>query len=70
MSRSLEKMKTQRERGYTMSRKQHFFSFPEQITGNLVKSKLRVAEEYVHILPMNTEVIVEAVRIRLLDANQ
>lgn len=68
MSRSLEKRKTQRERGYTMSRKRHFFSF--QITGNLVKSKLRVAEEYVHILPMNTEVIVEAVRIRLLDANQ
>uniref|UniRef100_A0A8C8DHH6 DNA cross-link repair 1A protein n=1 Tax=Oryzias sinensis TaxID=183150 RepID=A0A8C8DHH6_9TELE len=40
-----------------------------KITGNLVKSKLRVAEEYVHILPMNTEVIVEGVRIRLLDAN-
>ncbi|KAF6724974.1 DNA cross-link repair 1A protein [Oryzias melastigma] len=40
-----------------------------KITGNLVKSKLRVPEEYVHILPMNTEVVVEGVRLRLLDAN-
>ncbi|XP_041830371.1 DNA cross-link repair 1A protein [Melanotaenia boesemani] len=40
-----------------------------RITGNLVKSKLKVAEQYVHILPMNTEVTVEGVRVILLDAN-
>ncbi|XP_012710603.2 DNA cross-link repair 1A protein [Fundulus heteroclitus] len=40
-----------------------------RITGNLVKSKLRVAEQYVHILPMNTEVEVDGVRVILLDAN-
>ncbi|XP_030610962.1 DNA cross-link repair 1A protein [Archocentrus centrarchus] len=40
-----------------------------RITGNLVKSKLRVEEQYVHILPMNTEVTVEGVRVILLDAN-
>lgn len=41
-----------------------------QITGNLVKSKLKVAEQYVHILPMNTPVTVEGVKVILLDANQ
>lgn len=41
-----------------------------QITGNLVKSKLKVAEQYVNILPMNTEVTVEGVRVLLLEANQ
>ncbi|XP_038136498.1 DNA cross-link repair 1A protein [Cyprinodon tularosa] len=40
-----------------------------KITGNLVKSKLRVADQYIHILPMNTEVNVEGVRVILLDAN-
>ncbi|XP_049915941.1 DNA cross-link repair 1A protein [Epinephelus moara] len=40
-----------------------------KITGNLVKSKLRVAEQYVHILPMNTQVTVEGVKVILLDAN-
>ncbi|XP_017289462.1 DNA cross-link repair 1A protein [Kryptolebias marmoratus] len=40
-----------------------------KITGNLVRSKLRVAEQYVHVLPMNTEVSVEGVRVILLDAN-
>lgn len=43
---------------------------PDQITGNLVKSKLKVAEQYVHILPMNTPVTVDGVRVILLDANQ
>lgn len=46
------------------------YFFFNQITGNLVRSKLRVAEQYVHILPMNTEVSVEGVRVILLDANQ
>lgn len=40
-----------------------------KITGNLVKSKLKVPEQYVHILPMNTEVTVEGVKVILLDAN-
>ncbi|KAM3859958.1 DNA cross-link repair 1A protein [Diretmus argenteus] len=40
-----------------------------RITGNLVKSKLKVAEQYVHILPMNTQVTVEGVGVILLDAN-
>ncbi|XP_037610892.1 DNA cross-link repair 1A protein isoform X2 [Sebastes umbrosus] len=40
-----------------------------KITGNLVKSKLKVAEQYVHILPMNTQVTVEGVKVILLDAN-
>ncbi|CAK6956625.1 DNA cross-link repair 1A protein [Scomber scombrus] len=40
-----------------------------RITGNLVKSKLRVAEQYVHILPMNTQVTVEGVTVILLEAN-
>lgn len=41
-----------------------------QITGNLVKSKLKVAEQYVHVLPMNTPVTVEGVKVILLEANQ
>ncbi|KAL3051495.1 hypothetical protein OYC64_001693 [Pagothenia borchgrevinki] len=40
-----------------------------RITGNLVKSKLRIAEQYVHILPMNTPVTVEGVTVTLLEAN-
>ena len=42
----------------------------DQITANLVKSKLRVAEQHVHVLPMNAEVTVDGVRVILLDANQ
>ncbi|XP_065528374.1 DNA cross-link repair 1A protein isoform X2 [Lathamus discolor] len=48
------------------------FMFPiycNKITGNLVKSKLRVKEEYVHILPMETEYIVDGIKVVLLDAN-
>ncbi|XP_076008034.1 DNA cross-link repair 1A protein isoform X2 [Genypterus blacodes] len=40
-----------------------------RITGNLVKSKLKVAEEFVHILPMNSRVTVEGVGVILLEAN-
>ncbi|XP_003961638.2 DNA cross-link repair 1A protein isoform X1 [Takifugu rubripes] len=40
-----------------------------KITGNLVKSKLKVAEPYIHVLPMNTQVTVEGVTVVLLEAN-
>ncbi|XP_060097588.1 DNA cross-link repair 1A protein [Heteronotia binoei] len=48
------------------------FTFPiycNKVTGNLVKSKLHVQEQYVHILPMDTECIVNGIRVVLLDAN-
>ncbi|XP_056206776.1 DNA cross-link repair 1A protein [Falco biarmicus] len=48
------------------------FMFPiycNKITGNLVKSKLRVKEQYVHVLPMDTECIVNGIKVVLLDAN-
>nr|XP_056706435.1 DNA cross-link repair 1A protein [Euleptes europaea] len=48
------------------------FTFPifcNKITGNLVKSKLRVQEQYIHILPMDTECIVNGIKVVLLDAN-
>lgn len=41
-----------------------------QITGNLVRSKLKVAEHYIHVLPMNTQVTLEGITVVLLDANQ
>ncbi|XP_071203082.1 DNA cross-link repair 1A protein isoform X1 [Salvelinus alpinus] len=46
-----------------------FHIYCNSITGNLVKSKLRVAEQYVHILPMNTQVTVDGLKVTLLDAN-
>ncbi|XP_054238307.1 DNA cross-link repair 1A protein [Indicator indicator] len=48
------------------------FMFPiycNKITGNLVKSKLRVQEQYIHMLPMDTECIVNGIKVVLLDAN-
>ncbi|XP_009666937.2 DNA cross-link repair 1A protein isoform X2 [Struthio camelus] len=48
------------------------FIFPiycNKITGNLVKSKLRVEEQYIHVLPMDTECIVNGIKVLLLDAN-
>lgn len=48
------------------------FTFPvycSEITGNLLKSKLHVQEQYVHPLPMDTECVVDGVRVVLLDAN-
>ncbi|XP_054838061.1 DNA cross-link repair 1A protein [Eublepharis macularius] len=48
------------------------FTFPiycNKITGNLVKSKLHVQEQYVHVLPMDTECIVNGIKVVLLDAN-
>ncbi|KAM6306605.1 DNA cross-link repair 1A protein isoform 2-T2 [Aegotheles albertisi] len=48
------------------------FTFPiycNKITGNLVKSKLRVKEQYIHVLPMDTECVVNGIKVLLLDAN-
>lgn len=48
------------------------FTFPvycSEITGNLLKSKLHVQEQYIHRLPMDTECIVNGVKVILLDAN-
>uniref|UniRef100_UPI0037E7EF5A DNA cross-link repair 1A protein n=1 Tax=Semicossyphus pulcher TaxID=241346 RepID=UPI0037E7EF5A len=52
-----------------LTKKSTFPIYCNRITGNLVKSKLKVAEQYVHILPMNTQVTVEGVDVILLDAN-
>ncbi|NXT86704.1 DCR1A protein, partial [Anhinga rufa] len=48
------------------------FMFPiycNKITGNLVKSKLRVKEQYIRVLPMDTECVVNGIKVVLLDAN-
>ncbi|XP_034348135.1 DNA cross-link repair 1A protein [Arvicanthis niloticus] len=48
------------------------FTWPvycSEITGNLLKKKLRVQEQYIHQLPMDTECIVDGVKVVLLDAN-
>ena len=41
-----------------------------QITANLVKQQLKVSQDYVHALDMNTAHIIEGVEVTLLDANQ
>ncbi|XP_038614382.1 DNA cross-link repair 1A protein [Tachyglossus aculeatus] len=48
------------------------FTYPiycNKITGNLVKSKLNVQEQYIHVLPMDTVCIVNGIKVVLLDAN-
>ncbi|KAM9463297.1 DNA cross-link repair 1A protein [Clarias gariepinus] len=40
-----------------------------KITSNLVRSKLHVDEQYIHVLPMNEECVVDGVKVTLLDAN-
>ncbi|XP_076855409.1 DNA cross-link repair 1A protein [Brachyhypopomus gauderio] len=40
-----------------------------KITANLVKRKLRVDEQHIHVLPMNTECTVDGVTVVLMDAN-
>ncbi|XP_016155103.1 PREDICTED: DNA cross-link repair 1A protein [Ficedula albicollis] len=48
------------------------FRFPiycNKVTGNLVKSKLRVQEQFVHVLPMDTQCVVNGIKVMLLDAN-
>ncbi|KAM6442906.1 DNA cross-link repair 1A protein isoform 7-T8 [Liasis olivaceus] len=49
------------------------FTFPiycNKVTGNLVTNKLGVREQYVHILPMDRECIINGIKVVLLDANQ
>ncbi|KAG8517433.1 DNA cross-link repair 1A protein, partial [Galemys pyrenaicus] len=48
------------------------FTFPiycSEITGNLLKSKLHVQEQYIHPLPMDTKCRVNGIDVVLLDAN-
>ncbi|XP_004680481.1 PREDICTED: DNA cross-link repair 1A protein [Condylura cristata] len=40
-----------------------------EITGNLLKSKLHVQEQYIHPLPMDTACTVNGINVVLLDAN-
>ncbi|XP_045882391.1 DNA cross-link repair 1A protein [Meles meles] len=48
------------------------FTFPiycSEITGNLLKSRLHIQKQYIHPLPMDTECIVNGIKVVLLDAN-
>ncbi|XP_043911874.1 DNA cross-link repair 1A protein [Protopterus annectens] len=40
-----------------------------RVTGNLVRTRLRVEEQYIKTLPMNTECVVDGIKVVLLDAN-
>ncbi|XP_029466310.1 DNA cross-link repair 1A protein isoform X2 [Rhinatrema bivittatum] len=48
------------------------FTFPiycSKVTGNLVRSKLHVQEQYINALPMESECMVNGVKVVLLEAN-
>lgn len=52
-----------------LSKDSKFPVYCSEITGNLLKRKLRVQEQCVHQLPMDTECVVDGVKVVLLDAN-
>ncbi|EHB09740.1 DNA cross-link repair 1A protein [Heterocephalus glaber] len=52
-----------------LSKNSTFPVYCSEITGNLLKSKLHVQEQYIHPLPMDTKCIVNGVKVILLDAN-
>ncbi|XP_042545528.1 DNA cross-link repair 1A protein [Dipodomys spectabilis] len=48
------------------------FTYPiycSEVTGNLLKNKLHVQEQYIHPLPMDTECTVSGIKVVLFDAN-
>ncbi|XP_057682337.1 DNA cross-link repair 1A protein isoform X2 [Corythoichthys intestinalis] len=52
-----------------LTRNSTFPIYCNEMTGKLVKSKLKVDERFVHQLPMNTKVTVDGTQVVLLDAN-
>ncbi|XP_030195806.1 DNA cross-link repair 1A protein [Gadus morhua] len=52
-----------------LTKKSTFPIYCNKITGNLVRSKLKVEEKYLHILPMNSRVTVDGVGVILMEAN-